>query len=145
MSQVAYEVNIGADASFPTAIDLSANQFYFGSITSGTGLITVSTVGAHALGVIQDGPVGTAAINKSCAIRYLGISKVACGGTFVAGDLLSSDSSGRAVVYTGATVFTGTPYVLSGSYVMGQALAAGALTSPVSLSTMIVNPSGFSA
>ena len=142
MSQVAYEDNVGMDWSFPTAIDLSANQFYFGVITAGTGLITVATAGAHALGVIQDGPVGTGAINKACSIRYGGISKVHCGGTFVAGDLLSSDSSGRAVKYTGATIFTGTPYVLSGSYILGQALAAGSVGT---LSTMIVNPTGFAA
>lgn len=142
MSQVAYEDNVGMDWSFPTAIDLSANQFYFGIITAGTGLITVSTAGAHALGVIQDGPVGTASINKACSIRYGGISKVMCGGTFVAGDLLSSDSSGRAIKYTGATIFTGTPYVLSGSYILGQALVAG---SSGSLSSMIVNPMGYAA
>lgn len=142
MSQVAFEDNVGMDWTFLAAIDLSAAQFYFGVITAGTGLVTVATAGAHAIGVIQDGPVGTTAIPKACVMRYGGISKVMCGGTFAAGDLLSSDSSGRAVKYTGATIFTGTPYVLSGSYVMGQALAAGASGS---LSTMIVNPSGFSA
>lgn len=142
MSQVAFEDNVGMDWSFNTAVDLSANQFYFGVIASGTALVTVAGAGAHPIGVIQDGPVGTTAIPKAVAIRYGGISKVQCGGTFVAGDLLSSDSTGRAVKYTGATIFTGTPYVLSGSYVMGQALAAGSIGT---LSTMIVNPSGFSA
>lgn len=142
MSQVAFEDNVGMDWSFNTAVDLSANQFYFGVIASGTALVTVAGAGAHPIGVIQDGPVGTAAIPKAVAIRYGGISKVYCGGTFVAGDLLSSDSSGKAIKYTGATIFTGTPYVLSGSYIMGQALAAG---SNGTLSTMIVNPMGYAA
>lgn len=144
MSQVAFENNVGMDIGLPTQVDLSASQFYFGLLNS-TGLVTVAGLSQHALGVIQDGPVGTASIPKNCTIRYGGISKIVCGGTFVAGDLVSCDASGRAVKYTGATVFTGTPYILSGTFVLGQALAAGALTSPVSLSTIIVNPMGYAA
>lgn len=143
-TQVAFENNVGMDIGIATQIDLSSSQFYFGLLNS-TGLITVAGAGQHALGVIQDGPVGTVSIPKNCTIRYGGITKIVCGGTFVAGDYLSSDASGRAVKYTGATVFTGTPYILSGSAILGQALAPGALTSPVSLSTMIVNPMGYAA
>ena len=144
MSQVAFENNVGMDIGLPANTDLSSSQFYFALLNS-TGFVTVAAAGGHALGVIQDGPVGSGTLTKNCTVRYGGISKIVCGGTFVAGDLVSADASGRAVKYTGASVYTGTPYILSGTPILGQALAAGALSSPVSLSTMIFNPMGYAA
>lgn len=141
MSVVAYEVNVGEDFSFPSDIDLSTKQFYF-VVLGSDGYLNVAGAGVRALGVVQDGPVGTTAIPKATSVRCGGITKVVCGGSFVPGDLLSSDSSGKAVKYTGATVFTGTPYVVSGSQVLGYALSNGALND---VSTMLYQPSGLAA
>jgi len=69
-------------------------------------------------------------------------TKIQGGGTFVAGDLLASNSVGKAVKYTGASVYTGTPYTVSGSQVLGIALNSGASGSD---SAMLFRPSGLSA
>lgn len=142
MSVVAYECNIGWDLTFPTIVDLSASQFYFAKLGS-DGNLTVNTVaGGPVLGVIQDGPVGSSASARGTSLRLGGPTKIKCGGTFVPGDLIASDASGRAVKYTGATVFTGTPYVVSGSQVLGVALSNGAVND---ISTINFNPQGLAA
>ncbi len=141
MSVVAYEVNVGLDFSLPCITDLSAagTQFKFLVLGSDGNLAVNAVAGGPCIGVLQDGPVGTSTSPRGAAFRYGGISKVQCGGTFAPGDLLASDSAGKAVKYTGATVFTGTPYVVSGSNVLGIALSNG---SAGDVSSMIVNLSG---
>ena len=141
MSQVAWETNIGWDLSFPANTDLSASgtQFKFVQLLS-TGYITAcTTAGQPALGVLQEGAAGTTGTPRACTVRLGGPTKIQCGGTFVAGDLVTTDSAGLCVKYTGATIFTGTPYLLSGSQVLGVALAAGASGS---VSTINFNPQG---
>jgi hypothetical protein len=120
---------------------MASNQFKFIQLAS-TGMIATCATGQRALGVLQDAPVGTTAIPIGCQVRTGGPSKVLCGGSFNAGDLLSSDSSGRAVKYTGATVFTGTPYTVSGTQVLGVAMEAG---STGIISSMLFQPSGLVA
>lgn len=138
----AFEVNVGLSYSFQVNSDLSTNQFSFVQLSS-TNFLTLCASGGHALGVMQDNYHGTATAIFNSTVYYGGISKIACGGTFVAGDLLSSNSSGLAVKYTGATIFTGTPYTVSGTQVLGTALNPGA--SGGGLSAMIFNPSGLCA
>jgi hypothetical protein len=138
---MAYETNVGLDTTFLTDIDLSANQFHFVTLGS-DGFLDIAGAGVRAIGVQQDTPLGTATATVRSEVRYGGISKVVAGGSFNVGDLLTSDSTGRAVKYTGATVFTGTPYVVSGSQVLGIALQAG--TTGVT-STILFSPSGLSA
>ena len=140
-----YDVNVFWDFPFLTATDFANSQFCFASLLS-TGYAAVATVaGSLALGVIQDAPTGTANQPIATQIRTGGPSKVQAGGTFAVGDLLSTNSSGQAVKYTGATVYTGTPYVVSGSQVLGIALTDGAATSPASVASMLFRPSGLSA
>jgi hypothetical protein len=139
---VGYEVNIGWDISFPTIVDLSVKQYYFAVLGSDGLLVVASAAGGPVLGVIQDGPVGTASSTRGCAVRLGGVSKVVCGGTFNPGDLLTTDSAGKAVKYTGASVYTGTPYTVSGSQVVGVALSAGAAGD---LATINFNPQGLAA
>ena len=140
-----YDVNVFWDFPFTTVTDFTNDQFCFAALPS-TGYVAVaSSSGALVLGVIQDTPVGTAAQPTATQIRTGGPTKVQAGGAFAVGDLLSTNSSGQAVKYTGATVFTGTPYVVSGSQVLGIALTAGVSTNPATVASMLFRPSGLSA
>ena len=141
MAGPAYGTNVGLDYTFLTDIDMTGNQFKF-VVLGSDGYLDVCTAGALAVGVVQDSPVGTVGTPLASEVRYGGPSKVQCGGSFNAGDKLSSDSAGKAVAYTGATVFTGTPYVVSGSQVLGIALQPGASGS---ITAMLFRPSGLSA
>lgn len=141
MAGPAYGTNVGQDFTLLANSDLSALQFTFVRLAS-TGYLVGCGAGLRAVGVIQDANVGTASQPIGCEVRTAGTSKIKAGGTFVAGDLLTSDSAGLAVKYTGATVFTGTPYTVSGSQVLGIALNAGASGQ---LTAMLFQPSGLSA
>ena len=137
----AFGTNVGQDFTFLANTDMTGNQFKFVQLAS-TGYLVVCAAGQVAIGIAQDAPVGTSGTPIASQVRTAGTSKVLCGGTFNAGDLLSSDSSGRAVKYTGATVFTGTPYTVSGTQVLGIALEPGASTAIVA---MLFEPMGLVA
>lgn len=137
-----FGTNVGWDFTYQVDSDLSAKQFYFVQLAS-TGYLVTCASGQLALGVMQDNYNGSATAIYNSQVRTGGVTKVACGGTFVAGDLLSSDSTGLAVKYTGATVFTGTPYTVSGTQVLGIANEPGA--SGGGLSSMLFRPSGLVA
>ena len=138
---MAFETNVGLDTTVLVNTDMSANQFHFVTLQS-TGFAILSTAGQRATGVQQDNPVGTTAVPLRSEMRYGGISKIIAGGSFNEGDLLSSDSTGRAVKYTPASVFTGTPYTVSGTQVLGVALQAGTVGIT---STILLGASGLSA
>lgn len=141
MAGPAWGTNVGIDFTFLSDSDLSAKQFFFVQLGSDN-YLNVCTTGQRALGVIQDTNVGTASVPIGCQVRVMGPTKIFAGGTFVIGDLLTSDSAGKAVKYTGATVFTGTPYTVSGSQVLGIALGSGTAGQ---LSTILFSPSGLCA
>lgn len=142
MADVAYGTNVGLDFTFQSNIDTTGKQFQFCQLASTGFIVIVSSAGVRALGVLQDEVVGSSGTPKATQVRVMGPTKVKAGGTFNAGDLLSSDSSGKAVKYTGATVFTGTPYVVSGSQVLGIALSHGSSGEVVA---MYLQPSGLAA
>lgn len=136
----AFGINVGLDFTFNVNTNLSTNQFNFCQLAS-SGFLAVCAANQRALGIIQDVPNGS--VNQvGSQVRTGGISKIVCGGTFSSGNLLASNSSGQAVVYTGATVFTGTPYTVSGSQVLGVAVESGASGAT---STMLFQPSGLCA
>ena len=137
-----FGTNVGWDFSYPNDIDMSSNQFKF--VTLGTDTyLDVCGAGLLALGIIQDNPNGATITGVMSQVRTGGVSKVGCGGTFSPGNLLSSDGSGLAVVYTAATVYTGTPYTVSGTQVLGIANEPGAAGG--GFSSMLFRPSGLSA
>jgi hypothetical protein len=141
MAGPAYGTNVGLDTTLLTDIDMTGNQFKFVALGS-DGYLDVCGAGALAFGVCQDSPVGTTAQPVASRVRFLGGTKIQVGGTFNSGDKISCDSAGKAVAYTGATVFTGTPYTVSGSQVLGIAEQAGASGSNTA---MLFRPSGLSA
>lgn len=141
-----YGTNVGWDFSYANNIDMTLNQFKFVQVAS-TGYLVVCASGALALGVVQDGPNGNGSsggiTGVESQVRTGGPTKIQSGGTFVIGDLLSSNSSGLAVKYTGATIFTGTPYTVSGTQVLGIANEPGAAGG--GLTSMLFRPSGLVA
>ena len=141
MAGPAWGINVGWDFSFLVNTDFTGDQFRFVTLAS-TGYLALATAGQLAIGVTQDSPVGTSTQPLASQVRTGGPTKIQAGGTFNAGDLLASDASGKAVKYTGATVYTGTPYTVSGSQVLGIALEAGASGSDTA---MLFRPSGLSA
>lgn len=141
MADVAYGTNVGLDFTFQSDIDTTGKQFQF-VVLGSDGYVDIAGAGVRALGVLQDEVVGSSGTPKATQVRVMGPTKVKAGGTFNAGDLLSVDSSGKAVKYTAASVFTGTPYTLSGSQVMGIALSHGSSGETVA---MYLQPSGPSA
>lgn len=141
MAGPAYESNWGTDWTLPTDYDMSALQFIFVTLGS-DGYVNTCTAGALAIGVNQQDSIGTPTAPVGIAVRTMAPTKIKCGGTFSAGDKLASNASGLAVAYTGATVFTGTPYTVSGSQVLGIALQSGATSTT---SSMLFRPSGLSA
>lgn len=141
MAGPAFGTNVGQDFTFLSDIDLTGDQFRFVYLDT-DGYLELSGANRRATGVLQEEVVGSTATPKGCQVRTAGPTKIACGGTFSAGDLLASDASGKAVKYTGATVFTGTPYTVSGSQVLGIALEGG---SSGIVSTMLFQPSGLCA
>ena len=141
MAGPAYEANWGTDWSVPVITDFSAKQFTF--VTIGTdGNLATAGAGVLAFGVTQSDPIGTTAIPVGMPVRTMAPTKIQAGGSFNIGVKLASDASGKAVLYTGATVFTGTPYTVSGSQVLGIALQSGASSTTTS---MLFRPSGLSA
>ena len=137
-----FGTNVGWDFSYPNDLDMTSNQFKFVQLGTDT-YLDVCASGALALGVIQDNPNGSTTLGIVSQVRTGGPTKIQCGGTFSAGQLLSSNSSGQAVVYTGATIFTGTPYTVSGSQVLGIANEPGAAGG--GFSSMLFRPSGLVA
>ena len=96
--------SIVATASF------ASKQYTFVKLDT-SGQLASPSAGGNAIGVIQDKP----AAGDPGAVCYPGdITKVACAGSFSAGQAVMTDSGGKAVVAT------------SGSVVLGYALTAGA-------------------
>lgn len=118
---MAYSVNVGLDFTWAASGDLSTDQFKFVTLNSSKQL-ALAGADVECLGVLQDKP---SAAGKNGQVRYFGISKVIAGGSFNAGDKIASDSNGKAVKATAASVSAGTPEPLAGSHVIGLALEAG--------------------
>ena len=137
---MAYGTNVGQDFTLEAAADLSAKQFFFVKVDSaGKAALATAAAGEAVFGVLQNDPTA----GQAASVRTAGETQVAAGGTFAAGDKLSADANGRAVKYTPATVYTGTPYTVSGTMVLGIALTAGA--SGGTIATMLFDPQGFSS
>ena len=90
---MAYEVGNQA-ISVPASGDLSAKQFFFGTINA-SGQVAVTGAGVAADGVIADKP---AAAGRPCAMYTQPgqIVRVMCGAAVSNGDLLEADASGKA-------------------------------------------------
>jgi hypothetical protein len=138
---VAWESNWGTDLTLPTDFDMTGDQFKFVTLGS-DGYVNIAVAGELAIGVVQSSPIGTSGVPVAVPVRTMAPTKIQAGGSFNPGDYLASDASGKAVLYTGAKVFTGTPYIVSGSQVLGIALSYGNSGQDT---TMLFRPTGLKA
>lgn len=109
MSQASFESTI-APRSIKATSTLASSQFFFVKLDS-NGQIVVAGNGQNAIGVVQDAP---AAGSPGSVCRPGDITKVICGNTVTAGQDVQSDGAGKCVP------------AVSGSFVLGYALTAGA-------------------
>jgi hypothetical protein len=122
---MSFEQNV-VTISMVTAADLSAKQFYLGVVNSSGLLALASAAGQEVDGVIYDNG-GTSGRVTSLAVG--GTVQVILGDTVTAGDKLTTNASGKAVLATTAITNTSdggsATDPLIGSYVFGKALASG--------------------
>lgn len=85
--------NPGKLFSATAGADLSAKQFCFVKVSAARTVVAAGN-GERAIGVLQDKPTS----GKIGAVMLDGISKILFGGTVAAGDLISADANGAAVV-----------------------------------------------
>lgn len=97
--------------------DLSSAQYKFVKQASTGRVSACSVAGENAFGVLQNDP---SAIDQEASIAIGGVTKVIAGGSVSIGDLVETDTSGRAV---GA----------SSGVVLGEAVSAGSTGSVMSI------------
>ena len=107
---MAYEQTLRT-VGLPASADLSASQFCFVLVNS-DGNLALPSAGGDADGVLQDKP---SALGVFGEVGILGVSKLVVGAAGVtAGDLLTTDTAGKAVT------------AVSTNKILGRALATGA-------------------
>ena len=97
---------------FNAAADLSAKQYYFVELGSGTVNVTDAITDVP-VGVLQNKPD---AAGKHAEVAMFGFTKVVAGGAISAGALIGCTTAGKAVALTIGTDTT--------TYVLGRALTA---------------------
>jgi hypothetical protein len=94
---VPFELNRGADRSYPAGEDLAAYQFYFVTLRVDgrvyRGRIVADTIDGFVLGILQNDP----RLGQTASVRPMGLTPVVCGGSFSVGDPIGMDAEGRAV------------------------------------------------
>ena len=96
--------------------DLSTKQFLFMKMSADM-TCTTNDAGTNAsIGVLADKPY--AATGVAVSVATIGVFKVYAGGTVTAGNLVGSDTAGKAVALTPGTDTT--------KYICGTALTGGA-------------------
>lgn len=97
---MAYEIP-GRQISLAAGADLSGSQYHFvKESTTADDTVILSTVGASAIGVVQNKPTS----GQAATVMLDGVSKVVAGGTVTRGDLIDSDANGAAVTHTTGVV-----------------------------------------
>lgn len=93
---MAYQQNLEL-ITRPANADLSAGQYFLVKISnsSGTGRVAFAGAGERAIGVLQNKPD---AAGKAASVAVGQVVKVSAGGSITAGNEVTPDSSGEAVV-----------------------------------------------
>lgn len=86
------------DITREVATDLTGKEYYFGKDSSG--LLVLAGAGEKALGIIQEGVLGTTTSRKITRVRTSGISRLKLAGTVSVGSWIKSDSDGKGVATT---------------------------------------------
>jgi hypothetical protein len=116
--------NVGQDFTYLAGGAMTQYTFVKHSTAADRTVLLADSATAPVIGVCQDDATSA----QRTQIRTGGRTTIVYGGTVTRGDLLTSDSTGRAITYTKATVFTGTPYIVSGSPVYGVAEESGVVS-----------------
>jgi len=90
---MAYEETLTSQ-SYDANVDLSADQYKIVKVAADDAVDTASGSTDDVIGVLQ----GTPESGSSANVATAGITKVVAGGTLAAGDLVMSDSDGKAEV-----------------------------------------------
>lgn len=104
--------------SMLAAADLSTKQYCHVKVTADR-TVNVAGNGQECLGILQDKPAAAA---RACSVGTGGISKVLLGGTVNAGQYISSDANGAAVVPATGERITGLCTLGGAAGVVGEAL-----------------------
>lgn len=96
--------------SIPAGEDLSTKQYKTMNLNSSGQVVTVSSAGGRAVGVLQNDP-DTA--GQAATVAIGGICKVKYGGNITAGNNVQADSDGDVIV------------AASGDYILGVAMVSG--------------------
>lgn len=96
--------------SLPANADLSTKRYYIVDINSSGKVVTQSSAGGRAVGVLNNKP---SAADEAAAVQIGGVAKVILGGTVTAGDNVQSDANGKGIT------------AASGDSVLGIALTSG--------------------
>lgn len=102
--------------TLPAAADLTTKQFFIVKVDS-NGKAALASTGQYAIGVVQNKPN----TDEAASIRNSGVTKIVAGGAITAGDLVKSDSNGKAAVAVLGTAAAG-GHPVNGSSVIGVAL-----------------------
>jgi hypothetical protein len=116
--------NVGLDFTYLAGGAMTQYTFVKHSTAADRTVLLADSATAPVIGVCQDDATSA----QRTQIRTGGRTTIVYGGTVTRGDLLTSDSTGRAITYTKATVFTGTPYIVSGSPVYAVAEESGVVS-----------------
>lgn len=98
--------------------DLSTKQYCHVKMSADRTVVAAGN-GEEAVGVLQDKPAAAA---RAAAVGFAGVSKVLLGGTVTAGQYISSDANGAAVVPATGERITGICIVGGAAGVVGEAL-----------------------
>lgn len=91
---MAYEENLHVLGSLTAAADLSGSQYCAVKVTGVNAVNITTAVSDFAVGILQNAPVS----GGPAQIAREGITKVKVGAGVTAGDRLTSDGSGRAIL-----------------------------------------------
>lgn len=114
--------NVGLDFTYLSSGTQVIYTFVKHSVSADRTVATATgAVGETVIGIVQDDATSA----QRTQVRTGGRSVVVYGAGVTRGDMLTSDGSGKAIKYTKATVFTGTPYIVSGTPVYAIAEESG--------------------
>lgn len=114
------------DLTRTAAADLRTKQFHFVKLDN-TGAVVAAGDGEDACGVLQNAPNNT----ETAIVRYVGETRLICGGVVAAGATVASNGSGRGKAVSRAVTDTtagsgNTARPVLASHAMGRALSAAA-------------------
>jgi len=86
------------DITREVATDLRNKEYYF--VKDSSGLLVLAGAGEKAVGIMQEGVLGTSASHQITRVRTAGNSRLKLGGTVSVGSWIKSDANGAGVATT---------------------------------------------